>query len=220
MSSQTESERSEEEATLADPATLVCPGCHQPTDPSSNLCDHCGYLHLGRLVTSGPSVETDEPETLLEHFMRSLREHLAAPPVSDTPHTADQEDAQQFAEGDEQPAGEGGGAAPVGFREVLATHDLDGAVGGIIVTIIGAVVLCGGLLLHNHYEPLKQACNSGVGAFAQEINSSALKHCSLNGFLADLGQVVVIIAGLMLLVGIVTVIAAKQRRSAPDQSAP
>lgn len=35
----------------AAPATLVCPGCHQPTDPRADQCEHCHYLHQGKLVS-------------------------------------------------------------------------------------------------------------------------------------------------------------------------
>lgn len=42
-------------------SVLVCPGCHQPTDPHSNQCDHCRYLHLGRLVPGPPPAPAPPP---------------------------------------------------------------------------------------------------------------------------------------------------------------
>ncbi|MBS1862358.1 MAG: DUF2510 domain-containing protein [Actinobacteria bacterium] len=41
----------------------VCPSCHQPTDPSSNMCEHCRYIHLGRLIAGvAPPPSTGRPE--------------------------------------------------------------------------------------------------------------------------------------------------------------
>jgi hypothetical protein len=41
-------------------ATWVCPGCKEGTDPSVNQCEHCGYLHLGRLKQGEvPSISGD-----------------------------------------------------------------------------------------------------------------------------------------------------------------
>jgi len=157
-----------------DPSALVCPGCHEPTDPDVNQCEHCGYLHLGWLVA--PS------------------------------------------EGGAQPESGDADTARVRLAAALG-YDPEAAVGGVLVAIASLVVLCGGLLLHNHYQPLKQRCDSGVGAFAQEVSSSALKHCSLDGFLADMGLVVAILSGFMFVVGVLAVIVARNRRSAPDQPA-
>jgi hypothetical protein len=70
---------------------------------------------------------------------------------------------------------------------------------------IGLLALIGGLVLHGHYEPVKQVCDSGLGALGQALEPSAQSHCSLDSALAELGTVatvigVVILAGVLLMV--------------------
>lgn len=147
-----------------DSSTLVCPGCHRPTDPAKGQCEHCRYLHLGWLVG------TEEERSESRQSPNGLVDRLAA----------------------------------------FLDHREEG-IGGILVAVVSLLVLCGGLLLHNHYQPLKAQCDSAAGSLAQEVSGSALRHCSTNGFLADIGLVITLFSGFMVVVGIVAFFVARQR---------
>jgi uncharacterized membrane protein len=72
------------------------------------------------------------------------------------------------------------------------------AIGGIGSCGIGLLALVAGLLLRHHYEPIRQACNSSVGLFSQEVSGHALAHCGLDGTLADIGTAL-IVCGIVIL---------------------
>jgi hypothetical protein len=65
-----------------------------------------------------------------------------------------------------------------------------------------------GLVLHGHYEPIKQVCDSGVGALGQALSSSAQQHCSLDSTLAEAGHWATLIGGFVLAIVVVTTVLA------------
>jgi hypothetical protein len=73
-------------------------------------------------------------------------------------------------------------------------------------TGIGLLALIGGLVLHGHYEPIKQVCDSSLGALGQALEPSAHSHCSLDSTLAELGTVATILGGVILAGVLLTVI--------------
>ncbi|HSZ12644.1 MAG TPA: hypothetical protein VK790_01245 [Solirubrobacteraceae bacterium] len=71
---------------------------------------------------------------------------------------------------------------------------------------LGLLLLIGGLVLHGHYEPVKQACDSGLGALGQALEPGAQSHCSLDSALAEAGTVATVIGGIILAGVLLTVI--------------
>ena len=63
---------------------------------------------------------------------------------------------------------------------------------------VGLLALIGGILLHDHYEPIKAICDSGLGALGQALEPSAHSHCSLDSALAEVGTVATVIGGVIL----------------------
>jgi hypothetical protein len=63
---------------------------------------------------------------------------------------------------------------------------------------VGLLALIGGLVLHGHYEPIKQVCDSGLGGLGQALEPSAHSHCSLDSALAEIGMVATVIGGVIL----------------------
>jgi len=85
---------------------------------------------------------------------------------------------------------------------------------------IGLLALIGGLVLHGHYEPIKQVCNSGLGALGQAIEPSARSHCSLDSALAEVGTVATVIGAIILAGVLLTVIGLLlEARSEAEKSA-
>jgi hypothetical protein len=85
---------------------------------------------------------------------------------------------------------------------------------------VGLLLLIGGLVLHGHYEPIKQVCNSGLGALGQAIEPSARSHCSLDSALAEVGTVATVIGGVILTGVLLTVIGLLlEARSEAEKSA-
>jgi hypothetical protein len=41
----------------AESEALVCPGCGEAIDPNLNICEHCGFVHLGRLEANSASTD-------------------------------------------------------------------------------------------------------------------------------------------------------------------
>ena len=75
------------------------------------------------------------------------------------------------------------------------------------LTGVGSLAaLIGGLVLHSHYEPIKQVCDSGVGALGQTLSTSAQSHCSLDSSLAEYGIWIAVIGGFLLAVAVVVTI--------------
>jgi hypothetical protein len=72
--------------------------------------------------------------------------------------------------------------------------------------IASLVALIVGLILHGHYEPIKQVCDSGVGALGQSLSSSAQQHCSMDSTLAEAGHYATIIGGFVLAIVVVTIV--------------
>lgn len=150
---------------------------------------------------------TNQPETLSGRFMRGLQKHLRESPVRENPF------ALQPDEDAEQPEIDDSTDPSAPSPESAPTHSPAGRTGWL-TALISAAALVGGLLLHNHYEPLKQLCNSGVGALGQAVSTSAQTDCSLDSFLADMGLWVAIISGLILAGAVLTLIAKRQQREA------
>ncbi len=71
---------------------------------------------------------------------------------------------------------------------------------------IGLLLLIGGIALHSHYQPIKEVCNSGLGALGQAIEPSARSHCSLDSALAEVGTVATVIGAIILAGVLLTVI--------------
>jgi hypothetical protein len=68
----------------------------------------------------------------------------------------------------------------------------------VLVGVASLVALIVGLVLHGHYQPIAQVCNSGVGALGQAISSSAQESCSTDSSLAGAGHWATIIGGFVL----------------------
>jgi hypothetical protein len=104
----------------------VCPGCRQPTDLGSNTCEHCGYIHLGRLVPGAVPPPQAESEPKVDEADSSS----APPGWYEYPHDGGQRywDGQRW-------HGRAGQADP--RNDGLATI---GWVTAILVPIIGLAV--------------------------------------------------------------------------------
>jgi hypothetical protein len=63
---------------------------------------------------------------------------------------------------------------------------------------VGLLTLIAGLVLHGHYEPIKQVCDSGLGVLGQAVEPSAHSHCSLDSALAEVGTVATVIGAVIL----------------------
>ncbi len=79
-------------------------------------------------------------------------------------------------------------------------------------------MLVGGLLLHAHYQPIKQVCDSGIGVLGQAVEPSAQQHCSLDSALAEFGTVLTILGAIALaatLLGVIALLIEASQSKAP-----
>jgi hypothetical protein len=75
-----------------------------------------------------------------------------------------------------------------------------------LVGVGSLIALVVGLILHSHYGPIAQVCNSGVGELGQALSSSAKQRCSTDSTLADAGLWMAIIGGFVLAIAVVTAV--------------
>jgi hypothetical protein len=71
---------------------------------------------------------------------------------------------------------------------------------------IGLVALIAGLVLHAHYGPIKQVCDSGIGTLGQALDPSAQHKCSLDSLLAEVGTIATVVGAVILAGVLLTVV--------------
>jgi uncharacterized membrane protein len=88
-----------------------------------------------------------------------------------------------------------------------------GSLGGGVVAVIA------GLLLRQHFGPLKQVCDSGIGQLSQGVSGEAARHCGLDSFLDTVGTIA-LVCGIIVVVGTVLIGALLVKGGAPASSSP
>lgn len=89
----------------------------------------------------------------------------------------------------------------------------------------GLLALVVGLLLRNHFGPIKHVCDSAGGQFSQALSNQTQEHCGLDSLLAELGTVlfiggIVLLATTLLIVVLLLVAAGASAGAQVEQAAP
>lgn len=64
------------------------------------------------------------------------------------------------------------------------------------------VLLIVGLIVHGHFSPYADLCNTGLGALGQSESSSVRVNCGLNTFLTLISQIFEIVGGIGLVLSV------------------
>lgn len=70
----------------------------------------------------------------------------------------------------------------------------------------GLLAVGGGLFLHSHYGPIKQVCQSGIGALGQTLEPHSQSYCTLASFLTELGTIMTISGSVIVVMTVVLVL--------------